>query len=178
MAKFRFFEIEIPEINQITRLGGKSETALVGKISKFPLADAVRGKSGEIKYVIEKRKDGKDALVGKIKGVRLFLSYISRFARRGVTNINESCKIVVDSGKSNVQIKTIIMARKKVGGAVKRHIRNEGYAFLQKTLQDARPEEVFSMILRNELQQKLGQRLKKIYPLAYCEIREANLLGK
>ena len=49
-------------------------------------------------------------------------------------------------------------------------------SFIAEVLKDKTSEEAFHLIFRGELQQKLQHKLKKIYPLAYCEIREVKLV--
>lgn len=173
MVKLKFFQVQIPELKIDTKLVATSSESLIGRTSKYPLTDLTRGKNGEIFYKITK-SDGD--LVGKVKRMRLFFSYVARFVRRGVTKIDDSFSVNVKNGK--MQLKTIIMTRKKVNGAVTRHLRKETRSYIAKQLEDLKIEEVFTMILKNDLQQKLSQRLKKIYPLAYCEIRDILVKSK
>jgi ribosomal protein S3AE len=64
-----------------------------------------------------------------------------------------------------------MITRNKVSRAVRNELRKESRKFLEGFVTTRTSKEVFSDLTSNKIQRELSMKLKKIYPLALCEIR-------
>lgn len=160
---------------ELISIMAKEANVLIGKNVKIDLAGFARGRLGEISGKIKEIKEGNAIL--EPKGIRLYPSYIKRFVRRGVTKIEESF-IVETSDKVKVRIKPTFITRKKVKGGVGAALRKEVRDFTEKLVGVYKVEELFVAVIRGEIQKKISKKLKKVYPLSFCEIQEIIIKGK
>lgn len=167
VEKKKFFEIELPLIKQKAELLASSENELNGRTIKIDLTRKLRGKSLEIIFkIIEKES--------KIKAepcrLHLLGYFIRRMMRTSINYVEDSfqaeCKNAV------LRIKPFLITRKKVSRAVRKALRNKAKEEIINTAKDKNYEELFSEIISGKLQKSLSLKLKKIYPLALCEIRD------
>jgi len=64
-----------------------------------------------------------------------------------------------------------MITRNKVSRAVRQSLRLTARQHLEVHLTTRTSKELFSEVMTNKLQKELSLKLKKIYPLALCEIR-------
>ena len=64
-----------------------------------------------------------------------------------------------------------MLTRKHVSRSIRKTLREATRKYLEAYVKVRTLEEVFSDITTNKLQKELSLKLKKIYPLALCEIR-------
>ena len=64
-----------------------------------------------------------------------------------------------------------MITRNKVSRAVRKELKDTGRKFVESYIKTRDSKEVFEDILTNKIQKELFLKLKKIYPLALCEIR-------
>ncbi len=174
MAKKKFYPVYVKDLwqDEVCSVLSPSLESLIGKDLKLSLSDFVRAKRGDILVKVDKVEDGK--AFASIFGLRLFFSYIRRFVRKGVTKIDMSFNVGVKEG--NVRIKLLLVTRKKVKSSVEKALRIETVKFAEKSFGGEKGKEVVLSVLRSDFQKKLGVKLKKIYPLALCEIREVRFV--
>ena len=144
---------------------------LVGKTIKFDLTKILKGRGSEALFKLEKVND---VLVGKLYKFSLYSSYVSRIIDKGVSIVEDSfeCK----TKDSTVRVKPFMITRKKVHRNVRKALRNEFKSTVEKMFLDYTTEEIFRDIFAGTLQKTLSKKLKKLYPLAVCEIRVLELL--
>ncbi len=161
-----FFEVKAPlTATKILLYGGSAED-FNGKVVKLDLTRSLRGKSLELKFRVKTEGD-------KLEGVPiqtlLVGSYIRRMMRRGVDYVEDSfeteCRDYV------IKVKPFFITRRKVSRSVRKNLRETAKKFLIGHLKARNSEEIFGEIISNKLQRQLALKLKKIYPLALCEIR-------
>ena len=87
----------------------------------------------------------------------------------GIDYVEDS--FTAETSESKVIIKPFLITRKKVSRAVRKTLRNSAKNWIMDYVKTKNDEEAFQEILSNQFQKLLGIRLKKIYPLAICEIR-------
>ena len=75
-------------------------------------------------------------------------------------------------------IKTLLITRRRVSRSVLKALREEARKFILSYVKTRKAEELFSEIMTNKLQKQLSLKLKKIYPLALCEIRVFKIVKK
>jgi len=92
----------------------------------------------------------------------------------GISYVEDSFK--AETLDSEVIIKPFLITRKKVSRAIKKTLRNSTKNWIVDYLKTKNDYDIFSEILSNQLQKALSIRLKKIYPLAICEIRIFQIL--
>lgn len=168
--KKKFFEVEIPAINQKLKLIAYNIEQLDNRNIKFDLTRMLRGQSIEalIKVKLENNK-----AIGKITKLSVLGFFIRRMMRKSISYVEDSFS--AESSDSILKIKPFLITRKKVTRAVRNALRIEAKKYLQDYAKDKETEEIFLDIINNRLQRSLSLKLKKIYPLALCEIREIKI---
>jgi len=171
MAKEKACEIYIPVLSkaEVASLPPQSIPGLTGKKIKIDISNFARGKLGELTCVVKEVKDNK-ASAEPVK-MSLFPSYIKRFVRRGISKMDESFS-AESSDKIKLRIKPVFITRKKVKRSVETSLRKEAKEFITKLFSEMPANEIFSETIKGEIQKKLSKKLKKVYPLSFCEIRE------
>ncbi len=165
-TKKTFFEVSAPLTSAKLHVYGSSAEEIVGKTIKLDMTRSLRGKSFEVTLKIS-HQDG--ALVGKPTNMALANSYIRRSMRKGADYVEDS--FVTDSKDGNVVVKPFMIARNRVSRAVRQSLRDGAKDFLQGYIRMRTIQEIFSDMMTNKLQKELSLKLKKVYPLAFCEIR-------
>jgi len=170
--KKRFFEVEAPLTAQKIHLYGTSVEELDGRAVKIDLTRSLRGKSYELRMMI--KADG-EKLKAEPQNLRLASSYVRRSLRKGADYIEDS--FVTNTRDKSVTIKPFLIARNKISREVRKALRNAARKHLQAHLRTRDAGELFNEIMTNKLQKELSLKLKKIYPLALCEIRRFEIEG-
>ncbi len=164
--KKKFFEVEVPLLNDKFESLSTSLDALNNKTLKMDLTRHLKGKSVDLimKIVV---KDGKAQAYPK--KLTLLSSFIRHMLHTGIDYVEDSFE--AETKESKVIIKPFLITRKKVSRAVRRTLRNSAKNWLVDYLKTKRDDDVFTELLSNHAQKPLSLKLKKIYPLAICEIR-------
>ncbi|MBS3091364.1 hypothetical protein J4217_02865 [Candidatus Pacearchaeota archaeon] len=165
-VKKQFFDVKSGLTNAKMQLYGTTIEELNGKIIKLDLTRNLRGKSLELKLRV---KVENNALVGEPISLSLTGSYIRRMIRTGTDYIEDSFETESRDGKA--RIKPFMITRNKVSRAIRNSIRVEAKKFLDGYAKARTTKEIFGDIMSNKVQKELSLKLKKVYPLALCEIR-------
>lgn len=165
-AKKTFYEVAAPITATKIHLYGPSPEALDGRTVKLDLTKTLRGKSLELKLRV---KNDKEKLKAEPESVELSISYIRRVMRKGTDYCEDSFE--AETRDKIVRIKPFLVARKRVSRSVLNALREAAKKHLVSYLKTRNAEELFSEIITNKLQKQLSLKLKKVYPLALCEIR-------
>lgn len=164
--KKKFFSVDLPLLNTSVEVLASSQEELVGKIIKYDLTRILRGKNVEATLVIKKENEN---LTAEFKSLRLLTSYIARMIGKNISYVEDS--FVCKSKDSNMRIKPFMIARKKVHRSIRKALRDKTRQLLEEFVSQNSSSEVFSAIIQARLQRELSLKLKKIYPLSFCEIR-------
>ena len=164
-SRKKFIEIEIPLLNEIVTAAGTPEF-LNKKIIKIDMSRKLRGKNLEIKFQIF-NKNGK--LTAHPKKIQIMQSYIRRATRKHTSYVEDSFETKCSDIRA--RIKPILVTRKKISRAVKNNLRKTTKEWLIEKTSQKKFIEICEEILSGELQKELLPKLKKIYPLAFCEIK-------
>ncbi|MCH7567906.1 MAG: hypothetical protein IIA87_00635 [Nanoarchaeota archaeon] len=165
-ARKKFFEVKIPLTATKIHLYGYSPEDLEGCVIKLDLTKSLRGKSLELRAKVKLKGE---KLTGDLTSLQLMPSYIKRVMRRGTDYVEDSFEVTCKDAK--LQIKPFMITRKKVSRAIRKTIRETARKYLTTYIRIRNSEELFSEIMTNKLQRALSLKIKKIYPLALCEIR-------
>ena len=162
----KFFEVSVPLTATKVHLYGYSPEELQGSIIKLDLTKILRGKHAELKASIV-LENGE--LIGIIKSFQILPSYIKRVMRRGTDYVEDSFE--TECKDALIIIKPFMITRKRVSRAVRKAIRETARKHLVSKARIRTARELFLEIITNKLQKELSLKIKKIYPLALCEIR-------
>ena len=173
IQKKKFFEVEIPIVNEKVEIQANSLEELNNKTVKLDLTRQLRGKSVEVVFLL-KIKDGKVNVF--TKNLTLLSYFIKHMLHTGIDYVEDS--FTAESSESRIVIKPFLITRKKVSRAVRNALRNSARNWLIDYIKTKDNTELFQEILSNQLQKSLSLKLKKIYPLAICEIRVFEVKSK
>lgn len=161
-----FFEVPAPLISTKIFLYASTPQELDGKTAKIDLTKSLRGKNLELTIRI---KNENEKLNGYPESVKLVSSYVKKVVRKGTDYAEDSFE--VDCKDALVRIKPLLLTRRRVSKTVLNTLRENARKNLEAHIKTRDTQELFSEIISNKLQKQLASKLKKIYPLALCEIR-------
>jgi len=166
ILKKKFFEIDIPILNEKCEAQAHTIQELNNKTIRYDATRKLRGKSVDLilNVVIE---DNKATTIPK--KMTLLPFFIKHMLHGGISYVEDSFR--TNSADHEIIIKPFMITRKKVSRAVKNTLRNSTKNWLIDYAKTKSSEELFMDILSGQLQKALSLKLKKIYPLAICEIR-------
>ena len=168
--KKKFFEIEIPLTDSKVDVLAYSKEELENRTIKLDLTRQLRGKSIEIVFLV-KLKEGE--AIGEPRKLKLMSYFIRRMIRKNISYVEDSFSAECED--SFLRIKPFMITRKKVSRKVRKALRELTQEWLKDYVKNKKAIDVFSDIISNRLQKPLSVKLKKIYPLALCEIRVLNI---
>lgn len=164
--KKKFFEVKVPLTAAKIFLYASSKEALEGSVVKIDLTRNLKGKNLELRARV---KSSGDELTGEPISLELIGSYIRRMMRNGADYVEDS--FVISSKDANLRVKPFLITRKKVPRSVRKELRNTARKIIESYIKIRNSTEIFAELTSNRLQKELFLKLKKIYPLAMCEIR-------
>jgi len=161
----RFIDVQIPILDSELRVLGTLED-LNKKTIKLDLTRKLRGKGLTIKFRIFNYKNKLIAIPNRLELVK---SYIRRIMRKRVDYVEDSFK--TSCKDIRVTVKPFLITRKKVSRAVRKNLRNTTKEFLIEYLKEKTYNELCIELLDGTLSKTMLPKLKKIYPLSFCDIR-------
>jgi len=171
LEKKSFFEVKVPMTSAKIYLYSSSTEALEGKTVNLDLTRSLRGKSLELKAKI--KKEGEE-LVGEPVSIILAGSYVRRMMRKGADYVEDSFNAGCREG--SVIVKPFMITRQKVSREIRNKLRMTARDYILSQFKSRTTKEIIASIMTNKLQKEISQKLKKIYPLAVCEIRWLEVL--
>lgn len=166
VEKKKFFDVKLEVLDSIVPLLASSQDSLIGRVVKLDLTKILKGKNCEAKFLVKRYED---SIIGEIFSFTIYPSYIRRLIGHNISIVEDS--FVVKAQDSSLRIKPFLITRKKVHRSVTKALRDEAKDFLEKTFVDKTRDKIFQAVITGILQRQLSKRLKKIYPLAVCELR-------
>jgi ribosomal protein S3AE len=107
------------------------------------------------------------------RGILLMPYFLRRMIRKGTDYVEDS--FIADCKDATLKIKPFLITRRKVSKKVRRGLREKAKQETIKYLKDKPVSRIFEEILKNKMQKELSMLLKKIYPLALCEIKSIEI---
>lgn len=169
--KKTFFEVSSPLTATKMHVYGTNVDELVGKTMLLDMTRSLRGKSFEVTMKISKNGE---SLVGSPTRMSLAGSFIRRSMRTGTDYVEDS--FITDSKDGNLVVKPFMITRNRVSRSIRASLRDTTREFLQGYMRIRTVQEIFTDIMTNKLQKELAIKLKKVYPLAFCEIRTIEIV--
>lgn len=168
--KRKFWNVKMPLIDHTTQLYGYGPEDLKGRIVKFDLTRFLKGKSRMLQSEVALGgEDSKEPYTIPVK-ITLMPTFIRRMVRKGTDSISDS--FVVKVKDSKVIVKPILITRRKVSKAVRKALRRKMKEEIEGYVKNKSSDKILKEVLNNSLQKSLSLKLKKIYPLSLCDIRE------
>ena len=161
----RFINVEIPILETTIQVLGTLEN-LDKKTIKLDLTRQLRGKGLEIVLRIFNH-DGK--LIAVPKKLELMKAYIRRMMRKRADYVEDS--FVAQCADIKTTIKPFLITRKRVSRAVRKNLRNTAKEFILDYVKDKTYNELAEEVLEGIFQKAMLPKLKKVYPLSFCEFR-------
>ena len=161
-----FYEVKAPLTSTKIQLYGQSPEALAGKVVSLDLTRSMRGKN--VALNLRTRLDN-GQLVGDPLSLEVFGSYIRRMIRNGTDYVEDS--FVVKCKDCELIVKPFLITRKKVSRTLQHALRTATKEHLTATFLVKPALEIFTDVMAQKTQKELSLKLKKLYPLALCEIR-------
>ena len=170
-TKKKFFEVKVPLTATKVHVYGASPEELEGRVVRIDMTRSLRGKNLELRAKI---KNNNGTLESIPVSLEVMPSYRRRSIRKGTDYIEDSFETECKDAK--LRIKPFMIARKRVSRAIRNALREGAKKHLESYVKVRTAEEVFSEITSNKIQREISIKLKKIYPLALCEIRVAEIV--
>jgi ribosomal protein S3AE len=161
----KFINVEIPILNKTIQVLGTPKD-LENKTIKMDLSRQLRGKGLTITLQILNKDD---ILIAYPRKLELMKSYIRRIIRKRTNPVEDSFK--TNTKDLAVTLKPLLITRKKVSRAVRKNLRNTAREFLITYAKEKTYLEFCEETLEGTIQKELLPKLKKVYPLAFCDIR-------
>ena len=168
--KKKFFDVEMPIINKQTQIFAYELTELEGKYIRYDLTRILRGKSILMQFRVQVKDNKAIALP---RGAILMPYFLRRMIRKGTDYVEDS--FIAECKDASLKIKPFLITRRKVSKRVRRGLREKAKQEIIKYLKDKSSQKIFEEILKNKMQKDLSILLKKIYPLALCEIKSIEI---
>lgn len=162
----KFFDIDIPMINRQTQLYAFDIKELEGRDIKYDLTRLLKGKNVLLRL---KATIKGDTAVSIPVEIEIMSSFLRRVVRKGTDYIEDSFS--AESKNSILRIKPLLITRAKVSKQIRKILREKAKEELIKYVKSKNSEEIFEDVLKNRFQRELSSKLKKIYPLSFCDIR-------
>jgi ribosomal protein S3AE len=163
MIKKKYFDIKLEILNTTVPVLASNQESLNGRIIKFDLTRILRGKGCEAQFLVKKDQ------TAEIISFKIQTAYIKRIIGYNIGIVEDSFEY---KGKDFTMIfKPFMITRKKVTRSVKKALRSAAKDLILKFVADKTREKMFQAVISATLQKAMGKKLKKIYPLAVCELR-------
>lgn len=162
----KFFDVEIPIINKQTQLYAFDIKELEGKSLKYDLTRILKGKNALLRLKVIVNGDNATSIPVEIE---IMSSFLRKVVRTGTDYIEDSFS--AESKNSVLRIKPLLITRAKVSKQIRKSLREKAKEELIKYVGSENSDEIFENILKNKFQRELSLKLKKIYPLSFCDIR-------
>ena len=169
--KKKFFEVEIPLLRKTVFLIAKEKAELNGKTLKIDLTRQLKGKSLEMNFKVILSGDKAEAFP---ISSNLLGFFIRRMIRKNTDYVEASFETECKDAK--IRIKPYLITRKKVSRAVRNALRKKAIEYVTDYVKEKETYEIFTQILFGSMQKNISIKLKKVYPLALCEIKTLEVL--
>ncbi len=161
----RFIDVEIPILGDTIQVLGTPKE-LDKKTIKLDLSRRMRGRGLNVTFQIFSEEK---TLTAFPKKMELVMAYIRRMMRKKVDYVEDSFK--AQCKDIRVTIKPMLITRKRVSRVVRKNLRNTTKEFLLEYLKNKDYNEICEELLESTLQKQMLIKLKKVYPLSFCDIR-------
>src|SRR3989344_3682843 len=162
----KFFEVSVPLTAAKVHVYGHAVEQFENQVIKIDLTKSLRGKSLELRTKIH---NNNGTIESTPISLELLGSYLRKAISKGTNYVEDSFEI--DCKDAHIRIKPFLLTRRRVSRAIRNELRKTAHKFIEGYCKVRSADEIFSDVTANKIQKELAYKLKKIYPLAFCEIR-------
>lgn len=160
----KFIDVEIPMLASTMKI--LTSENFENKTIKLDLTRKMKGKGLTITFKIFEDEKKVIAIPSRMELVK---SYIRRIMRKRADYVEDSFQIQCADIKAT--IKPFLITRKKVSRAIRKNLRNTTREFLIAYVKEKNYTDICTELKNGSLQKTMLPKLKKIYPLSFCDIR-------
>ena len=160
----KFIDVEIPMLSSDIKI--LTSEKFENKTIKLDLTRKMKGKGLTITFRIF--NDDKKIIAIPYR-MELVKSYIKRIMRKRADYVEDS--FLAQCADIKATIKPFLITRKKVSRAIRKNLRNNAREFLTEYVRNKDYTELCNELKNGSLQKTMIPKLKKIYPLSFCDIR-------
>lgn len=164
--KKKFWEVELPLINKTTQLYAFKKEDLNNRTIIYDLTRILKGKSTLMKFDVKANKENIKVTARELKLMR---HIIKNALRKRTDYIEDSFR--ANAKDNELTIKPFLITRKRVARKVRKALRDKAKEEILNYIKNKKTEDIFKEILKKTFQRDLSLKLKKIYPLSFCDIR-------
>jgi len=161
----KYIEVQVPFLNENLRILGTPQE-LHNKTISLDRTRKLHGKGLTLKLRIFNQKE---TLYGIPNNLTLATSYIRRMMRKRTNYVEDS--FMTRCADIRATFKPHLITRKKVSRVVRKNLRNTCKEFITEYAKERTFVELAEEILDGTFQKTLLPKLKKVYPLSFCDIR-------
>ncbi|MFA4960046.1 MAG: hypothetical protein WC548_00070 [Candidatus Pacearchaeota archaeon] len=161
----KYNDVKIPILGTSMRVLGNVDE-LKNKTIKLDLTRRLRGKGLTITFRIFNHEKDLIAIPNKLELVK---AYIRRMMRKRTDYVEDSFQ--ARCSDVSVFIKPFLITRKKVSRAIRKNLRNTSKEFLINYVKEKSFCDICNELKNGLLQKTMLPKLKKIYPLSFCDVR-------
>lgn len=172
-AKKGFYEVEVPMTAVKISLYGGAPDDFDGRVIKLDMTRNLRGKNLELRMKV--KNEGGKLYAIPVSSI-IAGSYIRRAMRRGADYVEDSFKVTCKD--AIMVVKPFMITRRRVSRAVRKVLRDNARKYVEDYMSIRNAKELFSDVVIGKLQKGMALKLKKIYPLAFSEIRVFEMIGE
>lgn len=146
--------------------------AMVGKSLTLNLSIFTRDmkkQSTDVSFRVKSVVDNKG--LTDVTGLSLTNSYVKRLVRRGKSKVEDSFLAVTKDGFT-LRIKPIVITNNLVNSEIKSKIRSIAKEELTNLAAGNNVEDVYEVLLAQKIQKELKDKMSKLYPLRYVDVRQ------
>jgi ribosomal protein S3AE len=168
----KFVKVKIPMLNEEIQVLGTPKD-LDKKTIKINLSKKLKGKGLVVTFQIANEED---KLVAYPRRFELIKSYLKRIIRKNIDIVEDSFK--AKTADTEITIKPFLITRKRVSRAIRQNLRKNARDYLLNYAKEKTYKEICNDVFEGTVQQDIFPKLKKIYPLSFCDFRVLNIEEK
>jgi ribosomal protein S3AE len=161
----KYIEVRVPFLDESMRVLGTPQS-LHDKTIKLDLTRKLHGKGLTLKLRIFNQEG---VLYAIPNNLTLATSYIRRMTRKRTNYVEDSFQ--VRCADIRATFKPHLITRKKVSRVVRKNLRNTCREFITEYVKERTFIEIAEEIFNGTFQKTLLPKLKKVYPLSFCDVR-------
>lgn len=179
IVKKRWFRVLAPEIFEGKVIGealAATSQDLVGKpmnISLMLITGEPQNQNTHLKLKIIKAHE--DNAMTEATGYEISKSTLRKFVRKERDKAEDSFETEIKDGKK-IRIKPVMVTKAKVSNSVLTSLRNTSKKAIKEAVEKKDFDTIIKEIVSRKMQKDLEKALRKIYPLAVCEIKSIKKL--
>ena len=161
----KFIDVDTGILGNVIQVLGTAKE-LDTKTIKLDLSRKMRGKGVMITLQMFNKDE---SLITAPKRIEIMKSYLRRIIRKRTDIVEDSFSVKCADVRATM--KPFLITRKRVSRAVRRNLRNTAREFLTEYAKEKPYVALCDELLAGSLQKEMLPKLKKVYPLAFCDVR-------